>query len=88
MGFPKLPIMADDDYITELFTSERLDQLRARLNTTLNDPDCPKEWLVFIVMLAEYMAAEDAAENEKPFLISAFLGEMRAVSAALEEAEE
>jgi hypothetical protein len=75
-----------DDYITELFTPERLDQLRARLNTVLNDPDCPKEWLAFIMMLGEYMATEDAAENEKPFLIRAFFGEMRAVSAALEEA--
>lgn len=77
-----------DGYITELFTPERLDQLRAQLNTVLNDPDCPGEWLAFIMMLAEYMAAEDAVENEKLFLLRAFFGEMGAVSAALEEAEE
>lgn len=75
-----------DEYITELFTPERLDQLRARLNTTLNDPDCPKEWLAFIMMLGEYMAAEDAVENEKPFLIRAFFGEMRVAGADSEEA--
>jgi hypothetical protein len=63
-------------YITELFTPERLDQLRVRLNTILADPVYPKKWLAFLYMLAEYMAAEDAVEHEKHVLITSFIGEM------------
>jgi hypothetical protein len=74
-----------DDTITQLFTPVRLDQLRMRLNSILNDTHLPKQWLSFVLMLREYMADEEAIENEKPFLISAFLGELRAVDAALEQ---
>ena len=75
-------------YITELFTPQRLDQLRARLNTILNSAGCPKERLTFVFMLAEYMAAEDAVEDEKSFLVQALLGEMRTVVAELEGNDE
>jgi hypothetical protein len=34
------------------------------------------------------MAAEDAVENEKPFLVRALLGEMRAVVAEFEETDD
>ncbi len=78
-------VLGIDDFITELFTPVRLDQLRTRLNTILNDKDYPRKWLPFVLMLAEYMADEAAVENEKVFLISAFLGEMRAVGAALQQ---
>ena len=81
----KTLIAGMDDYITELFTPERLDQLRARLNTILGSSDFTGKWLAFIMMLVEYMADEEAVENEKWFLISAFLGEIRSVSEALEE---
>jgi hypothetical protein len=81
----KALVLRIDDFITELFTPVRLDQLRTRLNTILNDKDYPRRWLPFILMLADYMADEEAVENEKGFLISAFLGEMRAVGAALEQ---
>jgi len=39
-------------------------------------------------MLADYMADEEAVENEKAFLLRAFLGEMRAASTTAEESEE
>ncbi len=81
----KALVLRIDDFITELFTPVRLDQLRTRLNTILNDKDYPRKWLPFVLMLAEYMADEAAVENEKVFLISAFLGEMRAVGAALQQ---
>jgi hypothetical protein len=68
-----------DGYVTELFTSERFEQLRGRLDTILRDPAYRGKWLPFIFMLRDYMADEDAVENEKMFLISALLGEMRAV---------
>jgi len=74
-----------DDYLTELFTPVRLDQLRTRLNFILDSSDYERRWMAFIMMLVEYMADEEAVENEKPFLIHAFFGEMRALAAAMEE---
>jgi hypothetical protein len=74
-----------DDHLTELLTPARLDQLRTRLNTILDGSDYDRHWVAFLVMLVEYMADEEAVETEKGFLISAFLGEMRAVAAAMEE---
>lgn len=71
-----------DQYITKLLTSERLDQLRKRLHLVLDNKDFPQKWLAFTMMAVEYMADEDAVENEKRFLISAFLGEMKAYGAA------
>ena len=77
-----------DDYVTGLFTPERMSRLEARLNEAANDPSYPEKWLSFRLMLAEYMAHEDAIENEKRFLIWALIGEMRAVQQLLfEEAE-
>ncbi len=76
-----------DSYLTELFTPERLDQLRARLEAILKDPAYAGKWFPFLYMLAEYMADEDAVKNEKQFLITALAGEMRAVSTAFQEAE-
>jgi hypothetical protein len=81
----KAIISGIDAYITELFTPQRLDQLRAQLNTILNREGWSEEWQPFVFMLARYMAAEDAAEAEKPFLVRALLGEMRTVVAVLKE---
>jgi len=74
-----------DDYVTRLFTRERLGQLRARLDTLLNSPELPKKWIAFLLMLKEHMAHKDAVKNEKGFLIQALLGEMRAAFQAIEE---
>jgi hypothetical protein len=81
----KALVLGIDDFITELFTPLRLDLLRTRLDTILNDKDSPRRWIPFILMLADYLADEEAVANEKGFLISAFLGEMRAVGAALQQ---
>ncbi len=77
-----------DGYIAELFTPERLDQLRARLDTIMKDSAYKGKWLTFIFLLAGYMAEEDAVENEKLFLIKALLSEMRAVATASQEADD
>lgn len=74
-----------DDYITELFTPERLDQLRARLDAILKDPAYAKKWLAFLYMLTERMADKDAVEYEKRFLIQALLGEMGVAAQAFQE---
>ena len=81
-------IVRIDEYVTELFTPERLDQLRMRLNEVLQDKELPKKWIPFVVILKEYMADENAAENEKGFLIQAFMGEIRAIALPLEEEAE
>jgi hypothetical protein len=77
-----------DNYITELFTPERLEQLRARLKAIVDDPAYDKKWLAFFMMLNTYLTDEDAVENEKPFLIKTFFGEMRHMSEELIEEEE
>ncbi len=72
-----------DNYVIELFTPARLEQTRSRLNAFLNSSDCPKKWLAFLMMLVTQLADEEVVENEKGFLIAAFLGEMRSANAAL-----
>ena len=74
-----------DSYVTELVTPERLEQLRGRLNAILKDPATEREWLAFLYMLAQYMADEDAAENEKHFLVTSFVGEMNVVTKTFQE---
>jgi hypothetical protein len=81
----KALVLRIDDYLTELFSPVRLDRLRNRLNAILDSSDYERRWVAFIMMLVEYMADEEAVENEKGFLISAFFGEMRSVGAAMEE---
>ena len=76
------------DYITELFTPERLDQLRARLNAIRKDPAYTGKWVAFLYLLEENMADKDAVEYEKRFLIQALLGEMGAAAAAFQEGNE
>ncbi|UCC88445.1 MAG: hypothetical protein JSV81_03810 [Anaerolineales bacterium] len=72
-------------FLTELLTPVRLDQLRRRLDACLNDSDLPKRWLPFALMLRKYMADAEAIENERHFLISAFIGELRAVEATFSQ---
>ena len=74
-----------DSYVTELVTPERLEQLRGRLNAILKDPATEREWLAFLYMVAQYMANEDAAENEKLFLVTSFLGEMNVVTKTFQQ---
>jgi hypothetical protein len=71
-------------FLTEMFTPARFEQLRARLDAILNEETLPRAWLAFVLLLAQRMEEEDAAEYEKPFLLRAFLGEMR----VKDEAEE
>ena len=74
-----------DSYVTELVTPERLEQLRGKLNAILKDPATEREWLAFLYMVAQYMANEDAAENEKLFLVTSFLGEMNVVTKTFQQ---
>jgi len=74
-----------NDYIGELFTSERLDQLRARLDTVLNELEPMDKWLAFTLMLVEYMKDSNAAEYERAFLVKSFFGEIRMAAAVVFE---
>jgi len=74
-----------DLYLVERFTPERLEQLRTRLRTILDEAGYAAKYFSFIKMLADAMADEEAAENERGFLLKALLGEIRAVSVAEDE---
>lgn len=73
------------DYIAGLFTPERLDELRARLDAVLRERAIEKRWLPFVFMLRGYIAEPDAAENERHFLTGAFLGEVLYASSEILE---
>jgi hypothetical protein len=71
------------DHVTELFTPERLDELRTRVNAITTDPAFSREWLPFVLMLDRRLRDQDAVQNEIYFLFRAMVGE---VSAAGESA--
>ncbi len=75
-------------YITELFTPQRLEQLRERLAAIVNEKACEGEWLGFVFMLMEDMKAEDAVESQKGFLMRALFGEMRTLDDVSAESDE
>jgi hypothetical protein len=66
-------------YITELFTPERLDQLRRHIHQVVKDRSFDKKWLSFVLLLEEDMAADDAPDHEIGFLIRTLFGELRTV---------
>jgi len=76
------------DYIAKLFTPERVDQLRARLDAVQKDPAYAGKWSPFVFLLAQNLADEDAVEYEMQFLIQALVGEMASVVAAIRESEQ
>lgn len=85
----KTLVIRIDEFVTALFTQDRLEQLRARLREIAKNSEVPKKWRPFVLMLQDYMADENAAEYEKGFLIRALMGEIRIATEKLaEEAEE
>jgi hypothetical protein len=75
------------NYMGEILTPDRLEQFRVRLRSILDDPDHPKEWSAFILMLQEFIAGDDVSEREKGLFARLFIGEFRAVSTALANEE-
>jgi hypothetical protein len=69
-------------------TPERFDQLRAAVRKLLRDePDLSPEEEFFLNLANNYLAEDDAVQNEIPFLLNALLGELRQkmTAASLEE---
>lgn len=81
-------IKALDVYITERFTFERLTQLRERLKIILESSAYTGERLAFVMLLVEYMDAENAVEAEKAFLIKALIGETMIVVGTTQNIED
>jgi hypothetical protein len=79
-------VLRVDEYLAELLTSERFNQLRARLDAVLKEGTFEDKWVPFVYLLAQYMAEPDAAKNERYFLVSAFLGEFQYVGKEITEA--
>ena len=75
------------EYVTELITPERLERLRDRVEILMADQAYSK-WLPFLFLLDEALAEEDVLENDLRLLVTAFTGELRAISSHLTEAEE
>jgi hypothetical protein len=75
------------NYMGEILTPDRLEQFRVRLRSILDDPDHPREWSAFILMLQEFIAGDDVSEREKGFFTRLFIGEFRAISTALANEE-
>lgn len=72
-------------YIRDLFTLERLQQLRVQIDGALHEAQDDKKWLPFKVLLREYLKDEQAVESEMAFLVSALFGELGVL--AKEEAQ-
>lgn len=66
-----------DAYLVELFTPERLEQLRARLKTVVEEEDYPVQYMPYVKMISQAMDEADAIEYERAFLFKALMGEMQ-----------
>jgi hypothetical protein len=78
-----------DKYITELATPELMERVRERIEAAALDPDYKERWSAFIFMLVQYFVEETAeTHDEKPFLVYAFMGEMKTMAMQLVEMEE
>lgn len=64
-------------HLLELFTPERLEQLRARLQTILEEGVYPPQYFSYVKMMTDAMSEDDAVENEMPFLFKAMMGELQ-----------
>ena len=64
------------EYISEIMTQERLEQVRARMAVLEKTPSYDRKWLPFVSLMRGYMQDDDAVENELPFLRNALLGEI------------
>jgi hypothetical protein len=63
------------DYLQEILTPERFDQLQEQLDLLLEEEDYPPQHRAFLLMLAEDMAHEENREMLWPFLIRALFFE-------------
>ncbi len=74
-------------YLLELFTPERLEQLRTRLQTVLAEGVHPVQYTGYVKLMTDAMAEADAVENETPFLFKALMGELQ-TTGVVEDDEE
>jgi hypothetical protein len=74
--------------IDELFTPERLEQLRGKFDALLRDPAYRGPHLPFILMLRQYVMEEDAVAYAKKPLLAALLGEINAYVETASERED
>jgi hypothetical protein len=75
-------------YVSELMTPERFDQLHADVRSLLRDePDLSPKEKYFLTLADVYLAEEDAVQNEIAFLTNALMGELKqyVMAASLEE---
>lgn len=72
-------LLADIDiFLNETFTSEKIEQMLQKLNSTLNSPGDLKKWVPFIFMIRNSLQADDAMESRKDLFKCITLGELSA----------
>jgi len=74
----KIVIKQLENYITNLFTPARLEQLWGEIDAFWKDSRYKGKWSPFLMLLRESLADKKAVEYEKGFFVYAFWGELRA----------
>jgi hypothetical protein len=68
-----------EDFIHEIFTPEKIEQMHQKLNSILKAPEDLKQWELFIFMLRNALMHEDVMKSRKNFFfICIILGELAA----------
>ncbi len=67
-------------HLTQILTPERMDEIRDQVEAILEAEDLPKQYYPFGMMMNNYLQDEEDPTTQRLFLITAFLGEMRAVT--------
>jgi hypothetical protein len=66
-----------EEYVAGLFAPERLEQLRAHLDSYLGEPGGNRPYMAFISMVDLHMRGDNAVEDEIWLLMQSFFWEMR-----------
>jgi hypothetical protein len=64
------------DYLEELLTPERFEQIQMQFETLLQEENYPDKWRGFILLLADYIANEDPTDYDHSLLNSLFISEL------------
>jgi hypothetical protein len=84
----KALVLQVNDYLGQILTLDRIQQLRQTIKADLEDEEFPKEHFSFTMMLNSHLQDENASQTAREFLVVAFLGEMRAISAMTQEEDQ
>lgn len=73
---PEVPVARMDEYVTQLMTPERFEQLCQHLTALLADVQLADKWRGYLMLLTQQMAEPGARQTEHSFLVHALFGEL------------